>query len=246
MQPNDTPASASLAFPALNLDFSIEALLARLHKPAKIPPSAPSPSPSVLAETVPGIRVPSWAEFEAFDRRSRTAGLPGYHPGLPIDWACPCCGRTRFELLRWGRNQQKAEQVHGKVGWTQKLCVHHDHGPESNFYFEMTGRPPRDRRFENIVVCGDCNSADGRTKGKLALPTWWSFSISEIQQFITATPHAGIDLNVDLAEELFYRQNRVDHPDAPGGIPNARLRDELMGRRLEEKMREGCIYEIGI
>ncbi len=42
-------------------------------------------------------RIPSWEDYLSFDGahcRLQWAKLDDY-------WRCPCCDRTRFELLRW-------------------------------------------------------------------------------------------------------------------------------------------------
>ena len=93
---------------------------------------------------------------------------------LPHEWRCPACKRTKREVLRWGRSGYKGKE---KMQWYASFHKHHDHtkGVE---------------RFSRTVLCADCNTADGAAKQKLGLPDDWSFSPSEIAQFVVSRPHA--------------------------------------------------------
>ena len=79
------------------------------------------------------------------------------------------------------------------MGWIAPLVRHHDH---SIF-----------NRFPETIICGDCNSADGRAKQKLSLPSNWSFSPADIRQFIETRPHAGYRINYQKAKDLYNMVN---------------------------------------
>ena len=129
------------------------------------------------------IRRPTELEYLAFD---------GMHCSViwadtPRHWRCPSCRRSKLELMRWGKRTGNNAHAYGPVGWKAALHRHHDHG---------------DRWTGEIVICGDCNSADGTAKRLLQLPRQWSFRADEIGQFVTVVPNGGIakiDLEVALA-----------------------------------------------
>lgn len=127
-------------------------------------------------------RIPTPAEIEAFDGAHCSWK---YRHAIRIGWRCPCCNRTPQELIRWSTIQ------HGKfgMGWTISLVLHHCHGPG---------------RFEETVICGDCNSADSAAKRKLGLPGNFSFSPREIAQFVKCAPHTGkTEIDYGKAQEIF-------------------------------------------
>lgn len=93
-------------------------------------------------------------------------------------WRCPSCLRARNELIHWAKltpNSPRIKTPDG-WGWTAGLHEHHCHGRG---------------RFPETVICSDCNSADGAAKRKLKLPETWSFSPSEIGEFVTCEPYSG-------------------------------------------------------
>jgi hypothetical protein len=59
------------------------------------------------------------------------------------------------------------------MGFTIALTKHHCHG---------------NGRFEQTIICGDCNAADGAVKRKLKLPHWWSYAPHELRQFVRIAP----------------------------------------------------------
>jgi hypothetical protein len=128
--------------------------------------------------------------------------------GLSDDWRCPACRRSKFEILRWTRRRPSALQDPLRtpyMGWLAALHEHHDHSVD-NFGFDESGRflpPLGPPRFESVVICDHCNAADGTAKRQLGLPREWSFSPSEIGQFVTATPHAGHKLDLPKAQAIF-------------------------------------------
>jgi len=104
----------------------------------------------------------------------------------PPNWHCPGCDRNKREILRW-----TYRNVNGNFfwGWIAPLATHHDHSGNN--------------RFPETVICQDCNSADGAAKRKWHLPSKWSFSPSEIRQFINPTPHATHEINHQKALSIY-------------------------------------------
>jgi len=70
------------------------------------------------------------------------------------------------------------------------VCEHHDHLTDF-------GDPPR---FERVLICDQCNSADGNVKFLLKLPAAFSFSPDEIRRFITPMPHGWHGVSYSAAQ----------------------------------------------
>ncbi len=141
------------------------------------------------------IRIPSHEEYEAFDG----AHCKNLYAGLPPQWSCPGCGRSRYQIMRWTVIYPKRPDRH--EGWAGGLHTHHDHGGDVPGRF--FGGPAA--RFQPVVICEQCNSADGTAKRKLGLPSQFSFAPWEIRQFVEATPHGFHVIDYSKAE-LIYRQ----------------------------------------
>jgi hypothetical protein len=114
------------------------------------------------------MRAPTDAEYFAYD---------GMHcrwlwKRLPESWRCPCCGRGKGGILRWGQRIGANAIAYGPMGWKAGLQEHHDH----------SGRD----RFEPTVICDACDLADAMAMRSCAAPDWFSFSPAEIRRFVTA------------------------------------------------------------
>lgn len=79
------------------------------------------------------------------------------------------------------------------MGFTVSMATHHCHGVG---------------RFQEELICGDCNSADGTAKRKLGLPKEWSFSPAEIGRFVTVSPHSGAT-RIDYDEALRIYDSQI-------------------------------------
>jgi hypothetical protein len=80
--------------------------------------------------------------------------------------------------------------------WIAVLHRHHDHAKTSTT-----------RRFNETVICDQCNVVDGAVKKKLKIYGYFSFSPSEIKQFIKATPHGRHRIDYVKAREIYERVN---------------------------------------
>lgn len=128
-------------------------------------------------------------EFAAFD---------GLHCGgkyarlKKTNWRCPSCKRTLRECIRWRKiSGPYWRELYGDengYGFTIGLHEHHDHGAR------WSGR---------VIICGVCNAADGAAKRVLGLPKDWSFSVSELSQFVKAVPHGGASIDYAVAQQIF-------------------------------------------
>ena len=133
------------------------------------------------------VRVPTAEEFAAYTG----AHCHQLWKQVGPHWSCLCCRRSKFELLCW------TKRTPGKCvpfrDWMAQLHEHHDHAPEAKF----------SRRFEALLIRGQCNGADGVAKSKLKLPSHFSFTPREISQFVTATPHGKHRLDLGNARQIY-------------------------------------------
>jgi rubredoxin len=153
----------------------------------------------------PEPRAPTPAEVAAFARGQRRERWRE----LPEDWTCPGCGRTKLEILRWGRRPG------GRWGWTAAVVPHHDHGaPCGSSRAELLAWGPNEGhpapRFPPTVICAACNAADGVAKRVLGLPARFSFAPQEIRQFVRATAHGALQVDLDAARRV-WEEHRGTH-----------------------------------
>ena len=154
------------------------------------------------------LRTPTLAEYQAFDG----AHCRNLYQGLAPDWACPACGRTRFQILRW---TLRFPNTPGRFeGWAAGLHRHHDHA--NNDYRYGASSVPAQIRFADTVICEQCNSADGAAKRKLGLPAAFSFAPDEIGQFVRATPHGFHEVDYDRARAIYDVLRATWEPLADG------------------------------
>src|SRR4051812_30311958 len=105
--------------------------------------------------------------------------------------------------MRWTRRKPSS---HSKpfMGWLAAFHEHHDHGADRpGFGDDGMFLPQGPERFGKVIICDQCNSADGRAKRKLALPPDWSFSPDEIRQFVTPTPHGPHVIDYHAADAIY-------------------------------------------
>src|SRR5690606_14847086 len=81
------------------------------------------------------------------------------------------------------------------MGWVAALHRHHDHSAR-----QWGARRPR---FDECVICDQCNAADGAAKRKLKLSASFSFSPCEISLFIRATPHGRHVIDFVMAQAVY-------------------------------------------
>lgn len=75
------------------------------------------------------------------------------------------------------------------MGWTISFARHHCHAG---------------KRFKTVLICGDCNVADGVAKRKLKLPADWSFTAEEIGSFVWVDDHCGRTyIDYDKAQQIY-------------------------------------------
>ena len=105
------------------------------------------------------------------------------------DWQCPACNRLKQEILR------KIDGV-----WKGGLHMHHDHSVDD---------PDRDTdkvKFEEVLICDQCNHADGLVKKKYpgVIPDTFSFEPKHINEFVVSKPNKSHKINFMKALELYF------------------------------------------
>ena len=140
------------------------------------------------------MRIPSDGDYRNYD---------GAHcfrlwKQLSDDWQCPGCGRTKRQIMRWTLRTPNGRRFRG---WMAGLHTHHDYSQG----FVEAGRG----RFHKIIICDQCNSADGLAKRKLRLPSNFSFSAGEIRQFVTSTPHGKHEIDTEKARQIYKASSRL-------------------------------------
>jgi len=144
---------------------------------------------------------------------------------LPPDWKCPCCGRTKLEIVM---------VVDGVL--LAKAVQHHDHfisrinqafrqGLGEAWSVKYPGSGDKQRsigltfvRFSPVVICESCNQADANGKravqAKLGLPAGeledFSFSIEEIREFIRARPNRRHDIIDSEVIKIFTERRTLE------------------------------------
>ena len=142
------------------------------------------------------LRIPTYEDYLSFDG----AHCRSIYAALAADWTCPGCGRNTYQVLRWTMRFPKSPNRF--EGWAAGYHTHHDHS--TNYYrYALTDRPKTPPRFPDTIICEQCNSADGMAKRKLKLPSAFSFSPSEIRQFVSATPHGFHQTDYAKAQAIF-------------------------------------------
>jgi predicted Fe-S protein YdhL (DUF1289 family) len=134
-------------------------------------------------------KIPTIEKYLAFDG----AHSPTLWEHVPESWRCPGCGRSKFEIMRWtNRKVKNSIKCSPYKDWMAVLHRHHDHAENSTKI-----------RFDETVICHQCNIADAAAKKKLNLDGCFSFSPSEIRRFVKATPHSKHQIDYNKAREIY-------------------------------------------
>lgn len=128
-----------------------------------------------------------------------------------VDWHCPCCRRSKPEIVRMNRHGHLIGEIH----------EHHDHvidAVRAEFTKASENLPKilADQSakkfykriafgfsaYDNTLVCSDCNAADAEAKKLLNFPfgSYFSFSPQEISEFILVFPNQPHEISIRHAE----------------------------------------------
>lgn len=130
----------------------------------------------------------------------------------PQTWVCPCCNRSKPEIVRVDKNNELS-------CW---IVDHHDHMQEllKKRFFEISSSlneivADRDAEdfakrsssmvssFDNVAVCGDCNNVDAKAKKLVRAHPYFSFSPFEIKEFVIARPNLPHEINTQVAQRIW-------------------------------------------
>lgn len=132
----------------------------------------------------------------------------------PPEWCCPCCKRNKQEIVRADRS--------GRAFGS--LIAHHDHfrelldnivaeraralGVVDTTFDEASNRFVRRFtdgliRFDELIICEDCNNADARGKSVVNAPAHLTFTVSEIASFIRVRPSLPHEIDRALVRSAY-------------------------------------------
>jgi hypothetical protein len=134
------------------------------------------------------------------------------------DWTCSVCRRPKREIARLNRHGALMGELH----------AHHDHMREyvSRRFHEISaerGEIVADVRatefikravpfacaFDEIIICADCNAADGRAKHLVGAHPDFSFAPAEIARFVIAAPNREHAIDASRARVLWQERRPV-------------------------------------
>ena len=105
------------------------------------------------------------------------------------DWKCPACNRLKQEVIR------KVDGI-----WKGGLHQHHDHSVDD------PDRHTDKVKFKEVLICDQCNHADGLVKKKFPgiIPDTFSFEPKHMGEFIISKPNKSHKINFMKALELYF------------------------------------------
>jgi rubredoxin len=177
------------------------------------------------------------------------------------DWTCSVCRRPKREIARLNQRGAMMGELH----------AHHDHMREyvARRFAEVSAErgeivadawatefikraAPFACAFDEIIVCADCNAADGRAKRLVRAHPDFSFAPAEIAQFVIAAPNREHAIDASRARALwrqiqpvfeirlrfvnrlaalaadnqhwFQPTERADHPETIAAVAETRLK----------------------
>lgn len=132
----------------------------------------------------------------------------------PVDWSCPCCKRSKSQIVRLNKNNYLTCQLH----------EHHDHMEEvvrtlfenySTLKKQQVADELSERfaiksafslsAYDKTIVCFDCNKADADAKKIVKAHKFFSFSPKEISEFVIASPNEEHQINEEIAKKVWER-----------------------------------------
>jgi hypothetical protein len=124
--------------------------------------------------------IPAYGKINPTEAELLTATAYGVHwRSVGDDWNCPACRRTAHEITRWHKAQN----------WGRSIVEHHDHL-----------RPGGVPRFENVIVCEDCNNVDAKIKQELRRSTKRKLFILTTDELLRRRAAVALDFSLSAAE----------------------------------------------
>ena len=132
----------------------------------------------------------------------------------PVHWICPCCNRSKAEIVRLNKNNFLTCQLHEHHDHmkdivkslfekfsTEREVIVADHISEKfaeKIAFSLAA-------YDNTIVCFDCNKADSDAKSIVKAHEYFSFSPKEIGEFICAAPNKEHHIDSEAAKIVWER-----------------------------------------
>ncbi|WP_404973095.1 hypothetical protein [Vibrio campbellii] len=136
----------------------------------------------------------------------------------PVSWQCPCCKRSKGEIVRLNKNNYLTCQLH----------EHHDHmkdvvkelfesfSVKQNIIVadELSEKFAIKTAFslsayDNTVVCFDCNKADADAKKIVNAHKSFSFSPKQIGEFLVVTANKEHQIDVHKAQGMWQEAKPI-------------------------------------
>lgn len=124
------------------------------------------------------------------------------------NWHCPSCHRGKEDIARLDKNGELFCQ----------MVPHHDHMDKlangkipTGEGLEWSDRQPaysvreNFRRFQETLICTDCNVVEGDAKKKVSAPSEFSFTPFEISTFIIVEPNRGHLLDMEVLAKTWEK-----------------------------------------
>lgn len=130
-------------------------------------------------------------------------------------WTCPCCRRQKADIARMsesgvllcrleGHHDHLVDYIQASFG--SKNPKREDDGEHnhsiSNALTSLIGLASR---FEEALLCTDCNTAEGTAKNRLgtSIDPRFSFTPTEIARFIQVRPNRQHDVDIGVARDIW-------------------------------------------
>ncbi len=161
--------------------------------------------------------------------------------GTDQNWICPCCDRTKFEITRLGKSGQILAKLvvhHDHMGDAMKEAFHEAFVNAGTEIAQVDGFKLVERMgsafaaFTNTLICEDCNHADVLATKHIYAPSYFSFSIGQIKQFILPRPHTTHRVTYDIVDTIWIKAKAAYH-----------LRMNLIQRVAEASATDSHWYE---
>jgi len=171
---------------------------------------------------IPGLDGIRSSAIQALKEELRATGhnIDSWWVKAAAHWVCPCCRRTKGACSRLDTSQRL-------LG---KLTAHHDHIREfiENALYEyarangMAGATLDEAstrflhrfedgfsRFDEILICEDCNNADAAAKKLVGASPHFTFTPDEIGSFILSKPHAAHAIDASRARHAYESAKKL-------------------------------------
>lgn len=125
-----------------------------------------------------------------------------------IDWCCPSCNRTKEQILRLNKHGYLIAHLHNHHDHMEDLVEDHftklseakDHVLADKLSHKFITRIAFSfSAYDKTIICFDCNAADATAKKLAKTPKEFSFSPSEISQFIVVKVNTEHEVDETLA-----------------------------------------------